>query len=161
VTQSSTRWLLCARGRMPGLCTKFTVRDLIGSGEVARAYQVQRHRSRAACLGSPLIALHWLAPVAAELGDPLRAGEVILSGALGPMVAVKAGSTHDAQLTGLGSVGALFAASAGPAGVLTASPPSHPATVHGDAAAGTRPQSTSPAPAASDPANWPGAAAGL
>ena len=65
----------------------------------------------AACLGSPLIALQWLAKVAAGVGDPLRAGEVVLSGALGPMVPVKAGSTYHATLTGLGEVSVTFAAS--------------------------------------------------
>jgi 2-keto-4-pentenoate hydratase len=63
----------------------------------------------AACLGSPLIALQWLAKVAASVGDPLRAGEVVLSGALGPMVPVKPGSTYHATLTGLGEVRAIFA----------------------------------------------------
>jgi 2-keto-4-pentenoate hydratase len=63
----------------------------------------------AACLGNPLIALQWLARVSAAVGDPLRAGEVILSGALGPMVPVKPGSTYAADLVGLGTVSAVFA----------------------------------------------------
>lgn len=64
--------------------------------------------SGAACLGDPVLALAWLARTAQALGSPLRAGEVVLSGALGPMVAVVPGSSFTAELTGLGSVRASF-----------------------------------------------------
>jgi 2-keto-4-pentenoate hydratase len=58
----------------------------------------------AACLGDPLAALAWLAETARDLGDPLRAGQVVLSGALGPMVALPPGAKVRASLTGLGDV---------------------------------------------------------
>ncbi|MGY2066718.1 2-keto-4-pentenoate hydratase [Blastococcus sp. SYSU DS0619] len=62
----------------------------------------------AACLGDPLTALGWLARTAADLGDPLRAGQVVLSGALGPMVATPPGSVVSADLGPLGQVTATF-----------------------------------------------------
>ena len=64
--------------------------------------------SGAACLGDPLAALAWLARTAREFGDPLRAGQVVLSGALGPMVATPRGSRVHAEISGLGSVDATF-----------------------------------------------------
>lgn len=61
-----------------------------------------------ACLGDPLAALLWLAETTQRQGDPLRAGEVVLSGALGPMVAVTPGTTVRAEITELGSVSVEF-----------------------------------------------------
>lgn len=63
----------------------------------------------AACLGNPLNAVVWLARVMYERGFPLKAGSLILSGALGPMVTVKPGETYTANIDGLGEVTAVFA----------------------------------------------------
>jgi 2-keto-4-pentenoate hydratase len=61
------------------------------------------------CLGSPLNALRWLAQTTLDNGSPLRAGHIVLSGALGPMVPVRPGSTYVAEIDGIGSVGVSFA----------------------------------------------------
>lgn len=61
-----------------------------------------------ACLGDPLEALAWLARTARDLGDPLRAGEIVLSGALGPMAPLTPGSAVHAELSlGSSSLGAV------------------------------------------------------
>jgi 2-keto-4-pentenoate hydratase len=64
----------------------------------------------AACLGDPVNALVWVAETASRLGQPLRAGEVVLSGALGPMVALLPGARIEATISGLGSVSATVSA---------------------------------------------------
>lgn len=69
--------------------------------------QVSQGSGRA-CLGDPLNALAWLARTAGGLGDPLRAGQVVLSGALGPMVPVASGARVDAEISGLGRVAVTF-----------------------------------------------------
>jgi 2-keto-4-pentenoate hydratase len=63
-----------------------------------------------ACLGSPITASLWLARVMARVGRPLLEGDVILSGALGPMAGVKRGDVVEARINGVGTVRAEFAA---------------------------------------------------
>lgn len=64
------------------------------------------------CLGDPLTAVVWLARQTRDLGDPLRAGSIVLSGALGPMRPVSSGSRVHVRISGLGEVGVDFGADA-------------------------------------------------
>ncbi|MEN3277606.1 MAG: 2-oxopent-4-enoate/cis-2-oxohex-4-enoate hydratase [Massilia sp.] len=61
-----------------------------------------------AALGSPLNAVTWLANTMGRLGIPLKAGEVILSGALAAMFPAQAGDNFRVSIGGLGSCSVRF-----------------------------------------------------
>jgi len=57
-----------------------------------------------ACMGNPLNAVRWLVETFLMKGVAMNKGDIILSGALGPMVTCAAGDTYEAQIEGLGRV---------------------------------------------------------
>jgi 2-keto-4-pentenoate hydratase len=62
----------------------------------------------AAALGHPLKAAAWLAATVARRGAPLQAGDVLLTGALGPMVTLQPGSRVRAIVGGIGETSFTF-----------------------------------------------------
>jgi 2-keto-4-pentenoate hydratase len=61
-----------------------------------------------ACMGSPFIAGLWLAKTMIAVGRPLAAGDIVMSGALGPMKDVRLGERYEAEIEGLGKVAVRF-----------------------------------------------------
>ena len=70
--------------------------------------EVRSSGNGAACLGDPLEALRWLAVQAYRFDDPLRAGHLILSGALGPFVPFAAGDDVVATISGFAPLSVKF-----------------------------------------------------
>jgi 2-keto-4-pentenoate hydratase len=84
--------------------------DLAGcSMDMLRGDQPVSAGTGAACLGNPLNAAAWLADTMVRMGTPLRAGDILMSGALGPMVTAEPGDQFTARIDGLGEVRAVFA----------------------------------------------------
>ncbi len=61
-----------------------------------------------ACLGSPVKAVLWLAKTMVKMGTPLVAGDIVLSGALGPMVNASQGDKFETEVEGLGKVSVTY-----------------------------------------------------
>ncbi len=82
--------------------------------KLTRNGEVESTGVGAACLGNPVSAVQWLARRMAGLGDPLRAGDLILSGAYGPVIPLRApleGERADwieVAISGLGEVAFSF-----------------------------------------------------
>ncbi len=83
--------------------------DLVGCEMALRANgRAVSTGSGAACLGSPLNAAAWLASTLARRGEPLQAGDILLTGALGPMHTLSHGETIVATIGGLGTCSFTF-----------------------------------------------------
>jgi 2-keto-4-pentenoate hydratase len=83
--------------------------DLYACGMVLEVNgQVVSLGAGAACLGHPLNAAAWLARTLAARGEPLCAGDILMTGALGPMVALKPGDTVRTMIGGIGTCGFTF-----------------------------------------------------
>ena len=94
-----------------GTPTRLSADDLAIAGMVLEADgDPVSFGAGAACLGHPVVAVRWLAARMQALGRPLGEGDIVLSGALGPMIAAKAGTSYEARINGVGTVRASFSA---------------------------------------------------
>lgn len=83
--------------------------DLRLTGAVLyRNGQIMHSGAGAAVMGSPVTALVWLANTLGRLGTTLKAGSVVLPGAITPMIPVAPGDVITATFAGMGSVTARF-----------------------------------------------------
>jgi 2-oxopent-4-enoate/cis-2-oxohex-4-enoate hydratase len=63
----------------------------------------------AACLNHPVNAVAWLANTLSEFGEGLRMGDIVLSGAYGPVVPFRPGDHCEVEISGLGKVSCAIA----------------------------------------------------
>jgi 2-keto-4-pentenoate hydratase len=100
---SSARFVLGAAPR------RLTDVDLEGCGmAMTRNGAVVSVGSGAACLGHPLKAALWLARAMSAAGQFLRAGDVVLTGALGPVSPASSGEFYEARISGFAPVNVRF-----------------------------------------------------
>ncbi len=85
-------------------------------GDLAGVAMTLRHNDApagegkgSACLGNPAIAVAWLAEALTRFGGTLRAGDLVMSGALSRMVPAQPGSKFVAEFAGWDSVSVRFA----------------------------------------------------
>lgn len=99
----------CGALVLGGLLTTPRALDLATVGmTVEKNGEVVGTGAGAAALGHPANAIAWLANTLGRLGLGLKAGEVVLSGALSALVPVTAGDALRVSIGGLGSVGVRF-----------------------------------------------------
>lgn len=85
--------------------------DLRSSAMImSRDGEVVAQGSGVDCMGSPLVAAAWLAGRMAAVGTPLRAGDIVMTGALGPMASVRPGEDYAMAIDNVGTVRVAFAA---------------------------------------------------
>src|ERR1700722_10724516 len=96
-------------GRLDLAECAMTLRRVASGGAGGVGGEVVSTGTGASILGDPLAAVAWLAAAVRDHGRPLRAGEVVLSGSLGPMVPVAPGDAFHADISGVGHVSCVFA----------------------------------------------------
>ena len=80
----------------------------LAGGILSRNGEIMSSGVGADCFGHPLNAALWLARNMATLGRPLVEGEIVMSGALGPMVPVAPNEVYVAEIAGFAPVQVAF-----------------------------------------------------